>query len=129
MRPEQAMWRKVSKAFGPEIHATRVEASTGEVETGVPDVVFAWRSRMRWIELKVWPEPVRPSQRAWALTHDQRMCDPVLLLCEVPRQKIFYLMKLYLYDRAQEVDDLDLLARTALWSGPLSKIREILSII
>lgn len=97
-----------------------MEASHGEVESGTPDVVLCWYARMRWIELKVYPEPMRASQVAWALAHEQAGCSPVLIL--VKKGKVIYLM--YWYDYGDDP------VRTAewhkaIWSGSIGQVGSI----
>lgn len=50
---------------------------------GTPDCVITASGRTRWVELKCWPEPLNPRQRAWAGERDASGADAVLVLASV----------------------------------------------
>lgn len=62
---EAQFWKNVRRAWPG--HAVRIEASRGDAEEGTPDCVLSIGGRGLWIELKVWPEKLRPAQLAWHL--------------------------------------------------------------
>lgn len=62
-KPEQSFWRTAREKLTPYGHFTRIENDGG---AGQPDVHFAVEGRTGWLELKVWPNGLLPSQRIWA---------------------------------------------------------------
>lgn len=60
---EKRLWEKIRAAWPG--HCQRVEASLGEAQSGTPDGVLSVSGRGAWVELKVWPEPLRPLQLPW----------------------------------------------------------------
>lgn len=62
--PEGSFWKTVRRAWAPA-HSQRVEVGNGDADAGTPDVVLSYMFRGGWIELKVWPEPLRPMQLPW----------------------------------------------------------------
>lgn len=77
---ESRVWKKVRKAWMG--HGVRIEASMGDADSGTPDCMLSWRGRGGWVELKVWHEPLRVSQRVW---HAEALRDGAtcVVLCEV----------------------------------------------
>jgi hypothetical protein len=62
---EKKFWEKIRDSWPG--HAVRTEASEGGVEPGFPDCILSTNCRGVYIELKVWPEPLRPLQLPWHL--------------------------------------------------------------
>ena len=85
MMTEKRLWKRVREAMRgvPGWHGTRVEASSGEVVMGTPDAVITASGRTRWVELKVYPEPLNPHQRAWAAERDASGADAVMVLAGI----------------------------------------------
>lgn len=83
---EKLMWKLIrSKWRG---HGQRIEASRGEVEEGTPDSVLSVDGRGAYVELKVWPEPLRPLQLPWAIDARQRGAA-VWLLCHLHKREFW----------------------------------------
>jgi hypothetical protein len=69
-------------------HAVRIEASIGGCDPGTPDCVLSCGARGGWVELKVWPEALQPSQLPWhldAIAHGAY----AMVMCELPDRKVW----------------------------------------
>lgn len=62
---EKKLWGRIRAWW--EGHAVRVEASAGGVDAGFPDGILSIGGRGAYVELKVWPEELRPMQLPWHL--------------------------------------------------------------
>jgi len=82
MKPEQRLWKKVREEWPG--HACRVESNQGEAEPGTPDCVLSVGHRGGWIELKVWPRSLEPSQLPWHIDAINRGAY-AMVLCQVER--------------------------------------------
>lgn len=76
---EKRMWKAILKRWRG--HAVRVEASEGGVDPGFPDGILSVGGRGGFIELKVWPEELRPTQLPWHLDAIQRGAYARVLCC------------------------------------------------
>jgi len=91
---ESRLWRKVRDGWklpGLHVRLHRIEAGDGEADSGTPDVLVTTEVFYWWVELKIWPNKMRPSQVAWATLNDELGCQKVLIL--VQRNAVsYYLM-------------------------------------
>lgn len=126
MKPEQKLWADVRKVLGTKAHGVRVEASLGEAESGTPDLCLSYLSRTRWIELKVWPESLRVSQIAWAIQHEGRRCDPVLVLAKFDRDRL-WLGHWRTYDLGNKNNKLP--ESKAIWVGTVKEAQKLLEFL
>lgn len=69
MKPEQRLWKTVREhvIHWPKSHWQRIE---NEVGAGQPDVNYCIDGVEGWLELKVWPRKLEPSQILWARTRE-----------------------------------------------------------
>lgn len=67
---EADLWKKIRRVWPG--HAMRIEASEGGCEPGTPDSILSVGGRGMFVELKVWPEELRPLQLPWHIDAVQR---------------------------------------------------------
>jgi hypothetical protein len=67
---EKQLWMKIRAAWPG--HSMRIEASEGGVDPGTPDAHVSIGGRGMFIELKIWPEELRPLQLPWHIDAIQR---------------------------------------------------------
>ena len=94
--PEQSFWKTVRDAW--KGHAVRIEASVGGCDPGTPDVSLAINGKGGWVETKVWPQLLEPSQLPWHM-HAMRSGAYAVVLAQLPDGKV-WLGTAEDYDRA-----------------------------
>lgn len=67
---EKKFWDRIRSVWPG--HAVRVEASEGGVDPGFPDAILSVGGHGGYVELKVWPEPLRETQLPWHIDAIQR---------------------------------------------------------
>jgi len=82
---EKGLWKRIRETMmGVRGWAgVRIEAGAGEAMAGTPDCVITASGRTRWVELKVWPEPLNRWQLVWCTMRDSTGADGVLVLAGV----------------------------------------------
>jgi hypothetical protein len=76
---EAGMWKRI-RVWGRgvyQLHLARIENSVG---VGQPDVNFGLEGREGWMELKVWPRKLKPSQVIWIEDRVAAGCMPMVMV-------------------------------------------------
>jgi len=84
--PEQGFWKRVRSEW--KGHAARIEASIGGCDPGTPDSILSINGRGGYVETKVWPQELEPSQLPWHMDAMRRGAYAVVL-CELPDGKVW----------------------------------------